>query len=198
MNSSFELPIYYLENKEKLDSNIINDLELLVLNEDTEQTDVDGNNDTNSDTSEENGIDQVSQDNVNRKCLMETVIQPKSNIGKEQLHKLCEYYTNNKLFLKQTQKIIGSWKSDDKSFSKQKQYDKFYELWKKIKGDDKFIDRYYYVDVDFFKFLNHSSPFLQLLSIYNLVSPILSLILPVILLLVPFFMLKFSGIPITL
>ena len=110
MNSSFELPIYYLENKEKLDSNIINDLELLALTEDTDQND-----------NEERGLDQTSQDNVNRKCLMETVIQPKSNIGKEQLHKLCEYYTNNKLFLKQTQKIIGSWKSDDKSFSKQKQ-----------------------------------------------------------------------------
>jgi hypothetical protein len=205
MNSEFELPIFYLENKEKLDSNIINDLELLALNEETEEYDRVSNNDNdnikndnNSDTSKEKGIDQENQDKTNRKCLMETVIQPKSKIGKERLHKLCEYYTNNKLFLKQTQKIIGSWKLDDNPFSKQKQYDKFYELWQNIKGDEKFIDRYYYVDVDFFKFLNHSSPFLQLLSIYNLVSPILSLILPVILLLVPFFMLKFSGIPITL
>jgi hypothetical protein len=205
MNSEFELPIFYLENKEKLDSNIINDLELLAVNEETEEYDSVSNNDNdnikndnNSDTSKEKGIDQENQDKTNRKCLMETVIQPKSKIGKERLHKLCEYYTNNKLFLKQTQKIIGSWKLDDNPFSKQKQYDKFYELWQNIKGDEKFIDRYYYVDVDFFKFLNHSSPFLQLLSIYNLVSPILSLILPVILLLVPFFMLKFSGIPITL
>ena len=181
MNSEFELPIYYLENKEKLDSNIINDLELLTLNEDAELND--GESDNGKDS---------------RKSLMETIIQPKSQIGIEQLPKLCEYYTNNKLFLKQTQKIIGSWKLDDRQFSKQKQYDDFYELWKKIKEDENFIDRYYYVDVNFFKFLNHSSPFLQLLSIYNLVSPILSLILPVILLLVPFFMLKFSGISITM
>lgn len=170
MNSKFELPIFYLENKEKLDSNIIDDLELLELNEESEE----------------------------RKCLLETVIQPKSKIGIENLNKLCEYYTNNKLFLKQTQKIIKGWKPDDKLESKQKQYDDFYELWKNIKGDENFTDRYYYVDIEFFKFLNHSSPFLQLLSIYNLVSPILSLILPIILLLVPFFMLKFSGIAITL
>ena len=170
MNSKFELPIFYLENKEKLDSNIIDDLELLELNEESEE----------------------------RKCLLETVIQPKSKIGIENLNKLCEYYTNNKLFLKQTQKIIKSWKPDDKLELKQKQYDDFYELWKNIKGDENFTDRYYYVDVNFFKFLNHSAPFLQLLSIYNLVSPILSLILPIILLLVPFFMLKFSGIAITL
>jgi hypothetical protein len=170
MNSKFELPIFYLENKEKLDSNIIDDLELLELNEESEE----------------------------RKCLLETVIQPKSKIGIDNLNKLCEYYTNNKLFLKQTQKIIKAWKPDDKLELKQKQYDDFYELWKNIKGDENFTDRYYYVDVNFFKFLNHSAPFLQLLSIYNLVSPILSLILPVILLLVPFFMLKFSGITITL
>ena len=170
MNSKFELPIFYLENKEKLDSNIIDDLELLELNEESEE----------------------------RKCLLETVIQPKSKIGIENLNKLCEYYTNNKLFLKQTQKIVKSWKPDDKLELKQKQYDDFYELWKNIKGDENFTDRYYYVDVNFFKFLNHSAPFLQLLSIYNLVSPILSLILPIILLLVPFFMLKFSGIAITL
>ena len=170
MNSKFELPIFYLENKEKLDSNIIDDLELLELNEESEE----------------------------RKCLLETVIQPKSKIGIDNLNKLCEYYTNNKLFLKQTQKIIKAWKPDDKLELKQKQYDDFYELWKNIKGDENFTDRYYYVDVNFFKFLNHSAPFLQLLRIYNLVSPILSLILPVILLLVPFFMLKFSGITITL
>jgi hypothetical protein len=34
MNSEFELPIYYLENKEKIDTNIIDDLELLTLNDD--------------------------------------------------------------------------------------------------------------------------------------------------------------------
>lgn len=170
MNSNFELPIFFVENKEKLDSNIIDDLELLELNEDSEE----------------------------RKCLLETIIKPKSQIGINHLGKLCEYYTNNKLFLKQTQQVIQSWVPDDNLETKTKLYDDFHELWKNIKNDKTFTDRYYYVDIDFFKFLNHSSPFLQVLSIYNLVSPILSLILPIILLLVPFFMLKFSGISITM
>jgi hypothetical protein len=170
MNSTFELPIYFLENKAKLDNNIIDDLELLELNEDNEE----------------------------RKSLLETIIEPKSQIGINHLGKLCEYYTNNKLFLKQSQQIIQKWKPDDKIETKQKLYDDFNELWKNIKTDENFTDRYYYVDIAFFKFLNHSSPFLQLLSIYNLVSPILSLILPIILLMVPFFMLKFSGITITI
>ncbi len=59
MNSTFELPIYFLENKEKLDNNIIEDLELLELNEDNEE----------------------------RKCLLETIIGPKSQIGINHLGK---------------------------------------------------------------------------------------------------------------
>tara|TARA_B110000285_G_scaffold208299_1_gene248382 strand:+ start:9465 stop:11138 length:1674 start_codon:yes stop_codon:yes gene_type:complete len=159
-----------VEEKQRLDENIIDDLELLELNEDSEV----------------------------RQGLLETIIQPKSKIGVERLNTLSEYYTNNKKFLKDTQKILGGWKADENIESKQKQYDDFYELWKNIKNDENFIDRYYYVDIEFFKFLNNSPLFLQILSLYNLVSPILSLILPIILLIVPFFMLKFSGIAITL
>jgi hypothetical protein len=159
-----------VEEKQRLDENIIDDLELLELNEDSEV----------------------------RQGLLETIIQPKSKIGFERLNTLSEYYTNNKKFLKDTQKILGAWKADENIESKQKQYDDFYELWKNIKNDENFIDRYYYVDIEFFKFLNNSPLFLQILSLYNLVSPILSLILPIILLIVPFFMLKFSGIAITL
>ena len=170
MNHKFELPIYYLENKKKLDQDIINDLELLELNDNTED----------------------------RKALLETIIQPTSKIGIENLNKLCEYYTDNKKFLKETQKLISNWKYDDTNEEKKQEYDDFYDLWKNIKTDENFTDRYYYVDVEYFHFLNHSSHFLQILSLYNLLSPILTLIMPIILLLVPFFMLKFSGVAITL
>jgi len=174
LSSSFELPIFYVEEKQRLDENIIEDLELLKAN---------------------NTSDNDSED---RCGLLETVIQPKSKIALERLNTLSEYYTSDKNFLKDTQKILGSWEEDENGESKQKQYDDFYELWKNIKNDENFIDRYYYVDIEFFKFLNHSPLFLQILSLYNLVSPVLSLILPIILLIVPFFMLKFSGITITL
>ena len=170
MNHKFELPIYYLENKKNLDQDIINDLELLELNDNTED----------------------------RKALLETIIQPTSKIGIENLNKLCEYYTDNKKFLKETQKLISNWKYDDTNEEKKQEYDDFYDLWKNIKTDENFTDRYYYVDVEYFHFLNHSSHFLQILSLYNLLSPILTLIMPIILLLVPFFMLKFSGVAITL
>ena len=170
MNSTFEHPIYYLKQKQKLDDNIIQDLEMLKL----------------------------TNDNDNRISLLENIINPKSKIGVENLNKVCEYYTDDKKFIKDTQSLITKWKYDNSLENKEEIYDNFYEMWKEIKSDETFIDRYYYVDVEFFKFLNNSSPFLQILSLYNLFSPILTLIMPIILLIVPFFMLKYSGIDLTL
>ena len=168
--TSFELPIYYLDNKYSIDKNIIEDLELL----------------------ETNG------ESMERECLLQTIYKPHSKIGKLNLKKQCEYFTNDKKFLKQTQKVLNEWEHDNNIQTKQAIYDKFSDLWNNIKNDDTFIDRYYYIDVDFFKFLNNSGPFLQVLSVYNLISPLITLLIPIILLIVPFFMLKFNGVAINL
>ena len=170
MSSNFELPIYYLENKQKIDENIKEDLEF-------------------------NKINETKEDRPN---LLEKIYTPNSKIGKIYLSKQGEYFTNNKLFLKQTQDMISKLKKNEHQNFVSQKYDDFYELWNKIRNDEDFIDRYYYCDVNFFKFLNHNSFFLQLLSLYNLFSPVLSLCIPILMLIVPFFMLKFSGVKITL
>jgi hypothetical protein len=168
--SNFHLPIYYLSSKEKVDKNIIQDLELLELNETTDD----------------------------REPLLQSVLNPKSKIGKLNIDKQLEYFTNDKRFLKQTQKVIKSWNDDIHTEKHTELYDKFYDLWTSIREDESFIDKYYYIDIEYFKFLNNSPQFLQILSIYNLLSPVLSLLVPFILLLVPFFMLKFNGVKITM
>ena len=170
MSSNFELPIYYLENKQKIDENIKEDLEF-------------------------NKINETKEDRPN---LLEKIYTPNSKIGKIYLSKQGEYFTNNKLFLKQTQDMISKLKKNEHQIFVSQKYDDFYDLWNKIRNDENFIDRYYYCDVNFFKFLNHNSFFLQLLSLYNLFSPVLSLCIPILMLIVPFFMLKFSGVKITL
>src|SRR6056300_1538247 len=93
--SSFELPIFYVEEKQRVDENIIEDLELLNVN----------------------SINSTDRDE--RKGLLETIIQPKSKIAQERLNKLSEYYTSNKNFLKDTQKILGGWEVDENIESKQ-------------------------------------------------------------------------------
>jgi len=168
---SFNLPIHYLSSKEKVHENITRDLELLEINE-TSSSD--------------------------RKPLLQSVLNPKSKLGKLNINKQLEYFTNNKQFLKQTQRIIKSWKTDLDVNIQTKVYDDFYDMWTNIRQDEGFIDKYYYVDIEYFKFLNNSPHFLQILSIYNLLSPVLSLLVPFILLLVPFFMLKFNGVVITM
>ena len=168
--SSFKLPIYYLSSKENVDKNIIQDLELLELNE------------TSGD----------------REPLLQSVLNPNSKIGKLNINKQMEFFTNDKRFLKQTQQVIKSWKNDIHTERHTKLYDEFYDLWTGIREDESFIDKYYYIDIEYFKFLNNSSQFLQILSVYNLLSPVLSLLVPFILLLVPFFMLKFNGVEITM
>ena len=170
MSNSFELPICYLKDKERIDSNIKEDLEFLKINDEVKD----------------------------RPSLLTKIFNPKSKLGNNNLTKQFEYFTVNKSFLKQSQKILTQMKPDDNLEQKIKQYDDFYELWYNMKNDDKFADRYYYVDIDFFKFLNNNSYFLQILSLYNLLSPILSLCIPIIMLIVPFFMLKFSGVNITM
>ena len=108
MNSEFEHPIFYVEKKQKLDDNIIEDLELLELTKDSDE----------------------------RKSLLETVINPQSKIGVENLNKLCEYYTDDKNFIKDTQNIISKWKTDTELAGKQKVYDEFYDMLKEIKNDE--------------------------------------------------------------
>lgn len=177
MNNNFTLPIGYLENKERLDLNIKEDLEFYKTKEQEEEQ-------------------EKEQENDNRESLIEKILKPDSIIEKENINHNFEYYTNNKLFLKQTQDIIKKLKP--KNFSSKELYDKFYERWHNIRNDEKFIDRYYYVDIEFFKFLNNSSYFLQILSLYNILSPVLSLLIPILMLIVPFFMLKMSGVKISI
>jgi hypothetical protein len=48
------------------------------------------------------------------------------------------------------------------------------------------------------EFLNRSEWFLQFMSIYNLMSPVISLLVPIIILIIPFFVIKMKGLQITI
>ena len=113
MSSEFKLPIYYLENKERLDENIKEDLE----------------------------FNKVTECKEGRPSLLEKIYKPKSKIGKLYLHKQGEYFTNNKLFLKQTQEIISKIKANQQEHQNifTQKYDEFYDLWNKIRNDEQII-----------------------------------------------------------
>jgi len=70
-------------------------------------------------------------------------------------------------------------------------------IWTAVKNNPTFLETYSYMEWSKLEFLNHSSFFLQAVSLANISAPILALLIPVIMLLVPFLLLKIQGIAIT-
>jgi len=99
-----------------------------------------------------------------------------------------QYYTKDKRFLKDTQKLLKSnipqinYKYADIDTFRNENF-----------NQELFIDKYQYISWDWFTELNNNSLFLQCLSVYNITSPVLSLIMPIIFLIMPFIILKLRG-----
>ena len=103
------------------------------------------------------------------------------------------HYTTDINFLKDTQHILKTWtKSKDQERTKAK------TVFQEIKSDTGFKQKYYYVDWTMWEFLNKSERFLQLMSVYNLASPLISLCVPLVILIIPFFIIKMKGLSINM
>ena len=72
-------------------------------------------------------------------------------------------------------------------------YDTIDKLWIDIAGDKNFKQRFSYIDFPMLDSLNKSPLAMQLMSVYNLTSPVISLLSPLILLFIPFFLLKIQN-----
>ncbi len=99
------------------------------------------------------------------------------------------YYTYDKSFIKDTQKLLKS----DISYNIQN-----LQCWDQIKGENEFNDKYSYINNHYLKFLNNSSLFLQILCLYKFISPIFALLYPIFVAIVPYFFLKLSPLKISL
>lgn len=113
-----------------------------------------------------------------------------SNYSKITSELWADYYTYDKKFLKESQSLIKNFKNNQPICE--------FSSWETIKKETSFIEKYNYIDFEYFQFMNKSSPLLQVCSIYQFTSPIFALIYPVLIAIVPFLLLKFQGIPITI
>ena len=160
----FELPIEFLENKTKVLDNLKNDLEL------------------------EKTIDK------NIKPIYHYVFNPKTELGKTSINAWSKYYTTDKNFLKESQKIYkeaGTMPLDIQTINQ------MLKSWREIRYQNNFLEKYQFVDWERIRFLNKSTLFLSILSFYNISAPVLQLAAPIFVLLVPFFVLKVMRLPIT-
>ena len=176
INTHFKLPIFYNENKFQLNKNIVIDLELIKT------------------------IDASAGE-----PLYHYAFQPNTVFAEKVIEQMANYYTTDVKFLKDTQKLLSTLSTFDKSGAKQLS-EKFcatfpkssiIDIWDEIKNDTGFKEKYHYIDWPMWEHLNKSDYFLQIMSVYNLAAPIISLCVPFIILIIPFFVIKAKGLTLT-
>jgi hypothetical protein len=123
------------------------------------------------------------------------ILKPTNEFGKLMKKEWCKNITTNIEFLKETQIVLED--IDDFKERNVIDTDKFMSIWQDTKNNENFLEKYYYMDWDALLHLNKSSQFLQLLTVANVLSPVISLLIPIIFLIFPFLILKLQGIPIT-
>jgi len=173
IDSQFKLPIFYNKHKQELHENIANDLELTKSINDTEQS------------------------------IYSHVFKPSNCFGKLMMESFGKCYTTDVSFLKDTQCMLQKYIPQPLNSSEIKQFDVYdfqnvLSAWKEIKGETGFCEKYLYIDWEFGKFLNTNPQFLQAMSLYNIISPILSLFLPIVILIIPFFIIKLKGLQLSM
>jgi len=173
----FKLPIYYNEKKRKLNANIIKDLELVK----------------NADSSA-NSSAFPDMSNNQSKSMYDHYLNVETPLAATLVDNISEYYTTDVNFLKDNQKVLKHYVRLDES----RNYKEMIHLWKEIKTDTGFKDKYFYINWKMWDWLNKSEHFLQIMSVYNMMSPLISLIVPIIILIVPFFVIRIKGVVLTM
>jgi hypothetical protein len=181
--SSFKFPISYVDNKQEINENIINDLEL------------------------------IESKNPDEPSMYSHIFKPESIFSKKFLNEWSKYYTTDVAFLKDSQVFYKTYVNlydgdlkaqvtmntgdNEVTIDPHDTFEKIDKLWIDIAGDKNFKQRFNYIDIPILDRLNKSPGFLQILSLYNLTSPVISLLSPLILLIIPFFILKLQRVDVT-
>jgi len=126
----------------------------------------------------------------------ESILDPQTTYGKTIAREWANYYTRDEEFLNQSQYLYKNYDASMNVYNQEK-LENIKTIWEDIKSDTNFINKFHYVEYDFAQQLNESAPFLQILTVYNLLSPVLSILLPVIFIIMPFFILQLQGITIS-
>jgi len=129
--------------------------------------------------------------------MYEYLFKPKHQFAKEMIHNWKAQYTTNVDYLNDTQNILKEMDLYNHGVTGELDCEKYTKLWKELKCDDFFLEKYGYMDWEMFKYLNESNSFLQIISFLNIASPIMSFLIPIFFLIFPFILLKVQGIPIT-
>ena len=195
----FKLPIYYTSKKEELKNHIISDLELINLIPPSENDKTHKKEPENPEKPEkpENPEKNENNDKNQNKSMYDHAFQPKTEFGSSILKESAKYYSHDVDFLKDTQLLLKTFSCTSNPVCQENQKN-IIDIWREIKYDTGFKEKYHYIDWSYWEFLNQSELFLQFMSMYNMASPVLSLLVPFIILIIPFFIIKAKGLSITM
>jgi hypothetical protein len=204
ISNYFALPISYNSDKTMLAEHIISDLELVnpplfvnLLNKVEQKNQYSGanleqnsgQNDGQNGGKDVSGDDQDVSDSESKKHIYNHIFSPSNCLGEKMLATMPNLYTTDKEYLKDTQHILRTIKPSPSVPN----FREVIDIYDEIKNDISFKDKYYFLDWEHLLFLNKCDWFMQLMSMYNLSSPVLSLFLPIIMLIIPFFVIKARG-----
>lgn len=169
INDEFRTPLYYCGNKRTLGDGIVRNLEMIETVEETERP------------------------------IYAGLFKPSTNAGRQVLKQLATCYTTDTQFLKEMQMFVLSTDPSDDEEMKRNEVDVagMIDVWDEITKETGFCEKYMFVDWTFAKSLNKNSRFLQIMSLYNIASPIMSLCIPVMVLILPFVIIQMKGIRLT-
>jgi len=124
--------------------------------------------------------------------MYDYTFQPKTNFGKKVVDQFSIHYTTDINYLKDSQQLLKTYQPIPQEIFRP-DFNNMMDLWDDIKNDTGFKEKYQYIDWPYWEYLNKSELFLQILSIYNLSSPVISFFIPVIILIIPFFVIQMKG-----
>lgn len=126
-----------------------------------------------------------------RSPMYDILLTPQNALAKSMIQKWKTKFSSDGEFIQQSQEVLKTVvkrEFDTASLS---------EIWKDLYETPNFHDRYSYIDIKHFQFINQLSTFMGVWTAINLISPLFSIMLPLILIVAPFVLLKIQRVPIT-
>ena len=123
------------------------------------------------------------------------LLNPKTPFEENMIPLWSRSYTTNTEFLEESQTVCKE--VGESMHITSPDYDEMKTIWRDVKEDPEFLERYSYMELDILRWVNKMPSFLQSISIVNMASPVLSFLIPFILFLMPFFIVRIQGHPIS-
>ena len=117
-----------------------------------------------------NDLELVTSNTENGKSMYDYLFNPKHEFAKQMIPKWGEKYTSNPSFIEDSQIVIqhsNQYIEKMKANTFQVDCDRVLTIWKNVKEDPRFLEKYSYMEWEMFKYLNNSSSYFTYTDDYS-------------------------------